>query len=175
MRPECWSLAVNIAYVLARQGESEQARRMLAEVLPEVERSGQRQPGSDSRTILAQIALAQGDVKEAERQAAIAGKLDTPDDWLGQSRLRAVRVVIALCRGEADKSRSELARLHDDALRRGDVLTELQTHSLADGSLEPLCSTGRHAKLMAQTGMRGVLLEWMNPALLRAQSTPGRK
>ncbi len=173
--PERWSLAVNIADVLARQGESEQARRMLAEVLPAMERSGKWQAGSDSRTILAEIALAQGDVKEAERQAGMAEKHGTPEDWLGQSRLRAVRIVIALHRRETGKALRELAGLHDDARQRGDVLAELQTHSLAGGALEQLCSTDRHAKLMAQTGMRGVSLEWMKPVSPPSQPAPGRK
>lgn len=174
VRPERWSLAVKISYVLARLGESDQAQRMLAEVLLEIEHSGKWQTESDSRTVLAQIALAQGDVSEAERQAVMVEKLDVPEDWLGQSRLRLVRIVIALSHGEADKARSELSALHEEARQRGDVLTELRTHSLADGTLGQLCSIDRHAKLMAQTGMRGVSLEWMKPASLRVQPSPDR-
>jgi len=174
VRPERWSLAVNIAYLLARLGESEQARQMLVAVLPEIERSGKRQTEADSRTILAQIALAQGDIAEAQRQADAAGKLDALEDWLGQSRLRAVRIVIALSRGETARARSELSSLHDDALQRGDMLTELLTHSLAQGTLDQLCSTDRHAKLIAQSGLRGVSLDWMMPPSLRATGTAPR-
>lgn len=172
VRPERWSLAVNIAYTLARLGEAEQASRMLAEVLPEIERSGKRLTESDSRTILAEIALTRNDVGEAERQAAIVEKLDPPDDWLGQSRLRIVKIVIALTRGELAWARSERARLHDSARERGDIMTELLTHSLADGALDELCSGDRHAKLLAQTGMRGVTAEWMMPASLRPSGIP---
>jgi tetratricopeptide (TPR) repeat protein len=172
VRPERWSLAVNIAYTLARLGEAEQARQMLAEVLPEIERSGKRLTESDSRTILAEIALTRNDVGEAERQAAIVEKLDPPDDWLGQSRLRIVRIVIALTRGETARARSERAQLHDSARERGDVMTELLTHSLAKGALDELCSKDRHAKLLAQTGMRGVTAEWMMPASLRPTGIP---
>jgi ATP/maltotriose-dependent transcriptional regulator MalT len=171
VQPGRWSLAVNIAYLLARLGE-EQARRMLAEVLPEIERSGKRLTESDSRTILAEIALARNDVGEAERQAAIVEKLDPPDDWLGQSRLRVVRIVIALTRGDTARARSERAQLHDAARERGDIMTELLTHSLADGARDELCCKDRHAKLLAQTGMRGVTAEWMMPASLRPSGIP---
>jgi cellulose synthase operon protein C len=163
VRPERWSLVVETAPLLARLGEFKRARELLLSVLPEIERSGERVSEADARATLAELDLAEGNSRSAEQQAALIDQQTPADDWIGRRRLRAIQGMIAQAEGRGDDATRELAALHADALAHGDVLTELEVHSLAGASLGQLCSQERYARLLAQSGMRGASLTWMMP------------
>lgn len=176
VRPERWSLAVEIAPLLARAGDLPRARAVIVEVLPEIERSGQRVTEGDARSALAEISLAEGKQDEAQKQVRLADKLLSSDDWIGRRRLRALQILIDQGQGLGDKALIELAALHDEAREHDDVLTELLSHSLIGTDvLSQICSTERHARLMAQSGMRGANLVWLIPAQRSPQAAFVRK
>lgn len=176
IRPERWSLAVEIAPMLVQVGDLSRARALLVPLLSEIERSGQRVTEGDARSALAEIFLAEGKPDEALKQVKLADKLVSSDDWIGRRRLRALQILIDQNQGQGDKAMTELTALHDDAREHGDVLTELLSHSLiGSDTLPQLCSIERHARLMAQSGMRGANLAWLVPALRSPQAAFVRK
>lgn len=169
--PERWSLAAEVAPILVRFGEAAQAREVIDALLPAVERSGQHMIEADLRISLAYAALMQGLTDEAEQQAAFVDKLVPPDDWIGRRNLRIALIAIHLARGRDQVAQRELAALHDDARRLGDVLTEIATHSMAGSTLDAVCTAERHDKLLGQSGLRGATTDWLiRPHLAR---TPG--
>lgn len=176
VQPDRWSLLVEIAPLLTQTGEAHRARELIQSVLADVERSGLETTEGDMRSALAEVDLAEGRLADAEAQLQRADKLLGAEDWIGQRRLRTLRVLIEQGRGRDGPAMAALTALHDDSREHQDVLTELLTHSLAREHLPELCSAERHARLLAQSGMRGANLAWLLPPATRvAQAALLRK
>lgn len=176
VQPDRWSLLAEIAPLLTQTGEAHRARALIQSVLADVERSGLDTTEGDMRSALAEVDLAEGRLADAEAQLQKAARLLGPEDWIGQRRLRTLRVLIEQGRGHDGPAMAALAALHDDSREHQDVLTELLTHSLAREHLPELCSPERHARLLAQSGMRGANLAWLLPPATRvAQAALLRK
>lgn len=156
--PDRWMLALELAPVFARGGDTVSARRLVLPLLPTLERAGYAQLEADARTTLAESALADGDRDVARRELARAEALAGADDWYGRRRLRTVAALLA---PTAPETAQALSALDADARERGDVLGELLAHSLLDRYGATACDTQRHSLLIAQSGMRGASDAWM--------------
>lgn len=157
--PDRWMLALDLAPVFARSGDTVSARRLVQPLLPALERAGYAQLEADARVTLAESALADGDQTGARRELARADTLVGADDWYGRRRLRTVAALLA---PSGDATAKALAALDADARARGDVLGELLAHSLLERyGGNGACDVQRHAQLIAQSGLRGASDVWM--------------
>lgn len=176
VQPDRWSLLAEVAPLLTQTGEAHRARALIEAVLADVERSGLHTTEGDMRSAMAEVDLAEGRLADAEVQLQKAAKLLGAEDWIGQRRLRTLQVLIEQGRGHDRPAMAVLIALHDESREHQDVLTELLTHSLAREHLSELCSPERHARLLAQSGMRGANLAWLLPPATRvAQAALLRK
>lgn len=164
VQPERWVLATNLARAYSTLGDAQTARSLLEPLMPAIVRSGYAAVELDARTSLAEIALAEGELNEAEHQARAAAALLPADDWFASTRLRYVGVVLDYARGRREQAARSLGAVHEQARERGDVLAELYAHSLADELLgTTVCPAERHATLLLQSGMSGASYAWMLP------------
>lgn len=167
-RIDAWLLVAEIAPLLARVGEIPRALALIEAVAPALERSGFAGTELDVRAAAAEIALARGHIDDAQQRLEQAQRLLHPEDWFTRHRLQSVAALIRHARNEHVAAAPALARLHDEARDRGDVLAELLIHSVADVRGAGLCTPDRHARLLAQSGMRGANFDWLVAAPLHA-------
>lgn len=156
--PDRWMLVLDLAPVFARSGDTVSARRLVLSLLPTLQQAGYAQLEADARTTLAESALADGDRDGARRELLLAQALAGADDWYGRRRLRTIAALLAPSTPETARA---LAALDADARERGDVLGELLAHSLLGRYGAAACDAQRHARLIAQSGMRGASDAWM--------------
>lgn len=165
IEPNRWSLAMEIAPLLARIGDLAAASELVDETLPSAQKAGYTMVETNLRITRAEIALAQGHADRAEHEIGIVEKVLPPDYWYEQRRVRTVRALVAQARGDIGGAAKALDALHTDTRVNGDVLGELLVHSLIDANAAATpCPDERHLRLLAASGMRGASDLWMNPA-----------
>lgn len=169
-----WSLAQEIAPLLARIGELDAARQLLDAVAPAAERAGYRLIAADARITRAEIALAQRNVREAQAEIDASMPLLPADCWYERRRALTVSALIARTQGRGDEAEATLGELHAQAVARKDLLTELQVDSLRT-SKESLaqCPEEHRERLVAQSGMRGASNLWMEPGAHATKALAG--
>ncbi|UXI67937.1 winged helix-turn-helix domain-containing protein [Tahibacter amnicola] len=160
--PDRWMLMLEYAPLLARAGQLGDARDRVESVVPLAEQAGYQALVADARLTLAEIALAQGRHDDAGADLQKADRLLPPDDWMGRRRLRTAQAVLVQSSGQTQAAAHQLETIDADARHRGDVLGELLVHSLIDtNALARRCPRERHARLIAQSGMRGASDTWL--------------
>ncbi|MBL8297283.1 MAG: winged helix-turn-helix domain-containing protein [Rhodanobacteraceae bacterium] len=160
--PDRWMLSIELAPLLARTGRIADARRLIQGVLPAVEQAGYRSLEVDARTTLAEVALAEGDQATARKELSSAMALSPTDDWVGRRRLRTVDALLDHLSGQTEAAAHTLGSLDSEARSHADVLAELLVHSVVQAtSALPQCSSDRHDRLLAQSGLRGASERWM--------------
>jgi ATP/maltotriose-dependent transcriptional regulator MalT len=157
-----WSQIQEVAPLVARLGDLQEAVALLDGALPAANAAGYTAFEADMRITRAEIALAQADPDRAEKELARAEAILPEDYWYDRRRLRTAQAVLQHARGNADAAADEIERVHADAMKLGDVVAELRVHGLIDPAhLAAICSSERHGRLLAQSGMRGASDAWL--------------
>lgn len=157
-----WSQIQEVAPLVARLGDLQEAATLLDDALPGASAAGYTAFEADMRITRAEIALAQADPDRAGKELARAEAILPRDCWYGMRRIRTAHAVLQQVRGNGDDAAEEIERVHADAVRLGDVLAELRVHGLIDAAhLAAICSSERHERLLALSGMRSASDAWL--------------
>lgn len=168
-----WGSQLELAETLTLVGQTAEAKRLLEKVEAEL-------PAQGFGTLQAVLAMdqtlnatARGDWTAARRRLEEARRRLPPDIWAYSSRLDMADAVLALAAGDRSRAIALASAVHKQAHERGQVLVELQMHSLfPPGVMSDDCSAARRQALMARTGMRGASLDWLTRGL-HSEKAPG--
>ncbi|MGV8941150.1 MAG: winged helix-turn-helix domain-containing protein [Lysobacter sp.] len=173
--PDRWIVALLNAYQMARAGQLDEAERLYATTRTALQKSGYDWLRADAEIGLAEVATARGQWAQASKLAD-AARQHLPDDeiWTQSQRLDRIAMLAALAGGERDRAQSLFAAIHARAHALGDVVVQLELHSLMaaaglpDDSLLVDCTADARDAQIAATGMRGATIDWMIRSLPRA-------
>ncbi len=159
-RVENWRLAVEFAPLLARLGDTSRAAALIDTLVAAAASNGLAAIETDARLVAAELALTRGELAETQAQLRRVDELAPADDWEARQQLQSLRILLLRAQGRETDAWQQLSALHEAARERGDVLAELQLHSLAGPQLAALCAAERHERLLARSGLRGVAQPW---------------
>ena len=160
--PDRWLASLQTGYLLSRAGRLREAGTLYREV-----RETARDTGYDwlmviAESGLAELAAAEERSEDARRHEQQARQHMHGEAWAVTHRLDVVARQVALADGDTATAAAILERNHERAHRIGDVIAQLELHSLvADGARLGNCDAAKRAALVAATGMRGATLDWM--------------
>ncbi|MBN8738244.1 MAG: hypothetical protein BGP24_03610 [Lysobacterales bacterium 69-70] len=157
---ENWRLAVEFVPLLARFGDTPRAAALIDTLVAAAVSSGLAAIETDARLVAAELALTRGELAETQAELRRVDELAPADDWEARQQLQSLLVLLLRAQGRAADAWQQLGALHGAARERGDVLAELQLHSLAGPRLAELCAAERHERLLARSGLRGVAQPW---------------
>ncbi|WP_460732385.1 winged helix-turn-helix domain-containing protein [Lysobacter tyrosinilyticus] len=162
--PDRWGHAMMLAALLTRAGDYAGSDALYRELLPKLRASGYQALIVQAETGMAENAAARGDWREAPLHVAAArGDLPT-DDWSLRYRLDVIDAAVALAKGDPMRATSALAETHARAHRLGDVVAQIELHSLMPGAF-PECTLAFREAVIARSGMRGAKLSWLTAGL----------
>ncbi|SJZ94748.1 winged helix-turn-helix domain-containing protein [Novilysobacter spongiicola] len=167
--PDRWLASLQTGYLLSRAGRLREAGTLYREV-----RDTARDTGYDwlmviAESGLAELAAADGRSEDARRHEQQARQYMHGEAWAVTHRLDVVARQVALDGSDAATAAAILERNHERAHRIGDVIAQLELHSLVpDGARLGDCDPATRAAQVAATGMRGATLDWMT-----GMSAPG--
>jgi len=161
MAPDRWLNAIDVARIATRLGEIDRSDHIYAEVLPPLRAAGYTLAIATVLTGQAENAAARGDWRASRHLAAEARRTVPGNVWSIAGRLDLLAAADAR-RHDAVAASALVSRLHRRAREMGDVVTELESHSLfgaerASGD----CGVAEHQALVARTGLRGASLDWL--------------
>lgn len=163
--PDAWIDAIDMAYLLTRAGETGASDQLLRPLLPRLQSTGYALLAASGETGLAENAAARGDWAASRELVAAARNRVPPDAWAIVARLDLLDAAAALATGDHARGIAIASKVHEEALRFGDVVTQLQVRSLLPPGALPEQSVATHEVLVARTGMRGATLDWLQPAV----------
>jgi DNA-binding winged helix-turn-helix (wHTH) protein len=170
--PDRWMVALQNGYQLARAGQLDDAERLYSTTRASLQKSGYDWLLADAEIGLAEVATARGQWPQARRLADSARR-HLPDDgiWLQSQRLGQIATLAALADGQRDRAHSLFTATHARAHALGDVVAQMELHSLMaaagfpDDPLLADCDANARAAQIAATGMRGATVDWLARAL----------
>lgn len=158
-----WIIAMELAGLLTRIGDLAASDRLYAQLLPELERSGYVWLIAQAETGLAENAAARGDWPRSRQHLAAARKQLPADEWALNHRLDLIDAAAAWHGGERERAIAIATRVHDRARRLGDVVVQIELHSLLPaGTFPEGGGMAERERLIARTGMRGATSNWLN-------------
>lgn len=160
--PDRSKLALVLAPLLARSGDLAGARELVQAQLELLARAGYAALSADAHLALAEIALAGGQLDQAEAEVRLSAPDLAADHWQAQRRLRTVQALLAQRRGNTAVAAQLMQALDAQARDHADVLGELLVHSIAETNPRVVrCKAERHALLLAKSGLRGASDLWL--------------
>jgi ATP/maltotriose-dependent transcriptional regulator MalT len=163
-----WGAKLMAAQLLAKLGHADESERLVQEVKAELTAQSPSLFHAHVEQRQAENATARGDWAAAKRHAEAVRRLLPSDAWQHNTELHTVDAVLALADGNHARAIELASTLHKQSRERGQVLVELQMHSLFPPGVMPGdCSAAQRQALMARTGMRGVSLDWLMRGLKR--------
>ena len=161
--PDRWQSATNIAPLLLRAGEIDDAEALLLPIVADLRNAGYGLLLAQAEATLAEVEAARGHW-DASRAHAKAARTAIPADvWVITSRLDNLDIADALARGERNDAETLLARGDANAHRHHDAIAQLELHGLMSPTarLPDGCDATARTALLARTGMRGASLDWL--------------
>lgn len=160
--PDRSKLALVLAPLLARSGDLAAARELVQAQLELLARAGYAALSAEAHLALAEIALAGGQLDQAEAEVGLSAPALAADYWQAQRRLRTVQALLAQRRGDTAFAAQLMQSLDAQAREHADVLGELLVHSIAETNPRAVrCKAERHALLLAKSGLRGASDLWL--------------
>lgn len=163
--PDRWAYAMQSATLLTRIGALDRAQALYVATRSPTRHAGYAWLTANIETGLAEVAAARGDWAASRAHLAAARQGLPRDAWALTNRLDLVEAAMAHATGNQARAAARLAAVHAQAHRLGDVVSQLETHSLAAwGVAVPGCGEAERATLEARTGLRGATLAWLTGA-----------
>jgi cellulose synthase operon protein C len=160
--PDRWSTELWIANGLARAGDVATAERTFRRILPLARSTQYEWIIAVTETGLAETAATRGDWKAVREHLAAARDLHLGDIWTLSNRINVLDAVAAVNDGDSKRALQLLANVHAQAMRNGDVVTQLEVQSLLPpGMAIGECNERCQSALVASTGLRGATLDWL--------------
>ncbi|MEO6364621.1 MAG: winged helix-turn-helix domain-containing protein [Luteimonas sp.] len=170
--PDRWLLTLEIARLMTRLGDGAESDTLYQSLPAAIRATGYTLLTALLDTGLAENAAARGDWPASQRFVEAAREGLPADTWIVHSRLQLLDIAAALAVGDRAHAGTIAGRLHAQAHRLGDVVVQMEVHSLLPvGSFED-DSLAHRETLTARTGMRGATLEWMNAGGVRSVLKP---
>jgi hypothetical protein len=159
--PDRWAYATLLASLSTRTGDIAGSDRLYTDLLPKLRKSGYLAMIAQVETGLAENAAARGDWHKALEHVATARRDLPVDDWPLRHRLNVIDVAAALAKGDTPRATSMAARAHAQAHQFGDVVAQMELHSLMPMHAFPECTLASREAVIARSGMRGATLDWL--------------
>lgn len=160
--PDRWATELWIAASLIRAGDVATAERMLQRVLPLARAAHYEWMIAMTETGLAETAATRGDWNAVQTHVAAARKLGLEDIWTLGNRLDLLDAITAMNEGDSQRALQILTRVHAQAIRNKDAITQLEVQSLLPpGMAIGECNERCQSTLLASTGLRGATLDWL--------------
>ena len=159
--PSRWTLAIDVAGLLTRLGDTQRSDQLLNEVGTAIRSTGYTLVSSLVETGLAENAAVRGNWKASQGYVAAARASLPADTWVIESRLQLLDAAAALAAGDRNRAIGIASTVHDEAHRLGDVRTQLEVHSFLPATLSDDGNPRNDDLLIARTGMRGATLDWL--------------
>lgn len=160
--PDRWSTELWIASALVRADDSAAADRIFQRILPMARATQYEWIIASTEIGLAETAATRGDWDGVRKHLDAARAIRLTDIWVLSSRINVLDAVLALHDGDGRKALDLLANVHAQAVRNGDVVTQLEVQSLLPrGMTIGECNDRCQAALVASTGLRGATLDWL--------------
>lgn len=160
--PQAWIAGLHLAYLQVRLGEAAQALPRYRSITAALEGSSYAWMQAEAALGHAEALLALGEWKQ------VAPKVDQAEGhlpgmpWTMGHRGERARALAMLGSGDVDAAAARLAVLHEHAHQRGDVVAQLELHSLAGHPGVPAgCDVAAHRAQVVATGLRGAHLDWV--------------
>lgn len=161
--PGRWGLELDLAAQLTRAGESDEAIALYSRVLPSIRRARFKRLETFALVGLAETTLAQGRFDEARRHTAAARALLDKSVWGLDYRLRLIDAMLARERGDEAAAEQTLLSIDAQAHTRNDAVVQALVHSaMRPFAKTRYCDQPRRDALVARTGLRGAVTEWMH-------------
>lgn len=160
--PDRWTTELWIANGLARAGDAATAERTFKRILPLARATQYEWIIAVTETGLAETAATRGDWTAVREHLATARDLHLGDIWTLSNRINVLDAITALKDGDSKRALHLLASVHAQAVRNGDVVTQLEVQSLLPpGMTIGECNERCQSALVASSGLRGATLEWL--------------
>ncbi|WP_148041014.1 winged helix-turn-helix domain-containing protein [Montanilutibacter psychrotolerans] len=162
-RPEGWESAIQIATVLTRTGNTVESDRLYRQALSPLRSAGYEFLVAHAETGLAENAAARGEWATSRHHGLRARRALPADAWSLHRRLDALDIAQALSRGDRRLALALASRLDAKARRLGDVLAQMEIHSLLPrDALAVEDGRAPWVVVAARAGVRGATLGWLN-------------
>jgi hypothetical protein len=174
--PDRWTTELWIANGLARAGDVTTAERTFRRILPLARATQYEWIIAITETGLAETAATRGDWKAVREHLAAARKIGLDEIWTLSNRISVLDAIAALSDGDSRRALQLLASVHAQAVRNGDVVTQLEVQSLLPhGMAIGECNERCQSALVASSGLRGATLDWLLvPAKVDAKALLGQ-
>ncbi len=160
--PDRWTTELWIANGLARAGDASTAERTFRRILPLARATQYEWIIAITETGLAETAATRGDWQAVREHLAAARKIGLGEIWTLSNRISVLDGVAALNDGDSRRALQLLAGVHAQAVRNGDVVTQLEVQSLLPhGMAIGECNERCQSALVASSGLRGATLDWL--------------
>lgn len=160
--PDRWSTELWIANGLIRAGDAATAERTFRRILPLAQATRYEWIIAVTETGLAEAAATRGDWSAVRGHLAAARDLHLDDIWTLGNRINVLDAIASLKDGDSRRALQLLANVHAQAVRNGDVVTQLEVQSLLPhGMAIGECNEHCQSALVASSGLRGATLDWL--------------
>lgn len=160
--PSAWVPALDLAFLEVRAGSPRQALARYRRIAGLLHGSGFAGMQAEAAVGEAEALLALGEWHGAARAAARVDGFLPQVPWAVAHRVERIHALSLLGRGERAEAARRLRELHRDAHRRGDVIAQLELHSLTERHALPTgCDDDARRAQLAATGLRGARLDWV--------------
>lgn len=160
--PSSWTPGLRLAYLQVRLGDAAHALPRYRSIAAALEGSGYAWMQAEAALGHAEALLALGEWTRAAHKVEQAERHLPAMPWTMSHRGERARALAMLGSGDAGVAAGRLATLHDQAHQRGDVVAQLELHSLAEhhGAVRG-CDAAVQRAQVAATGLRGARLDWV--------------
>jgi DNA-binding winged helix-turn-helix (wHTH) protein len=160
--PDRWTTELWVATALTRAGNPASAERMFRRILPLAHATRYEWIIAIAETGLAETAATRGDWNAVREHLAAARQIRMSDIWTLSNRIQVLDAIASLHDGDRNRALRLLGSVHAQAVRNGDVITQLEVQSLLpSGMTIGECNERCQAALVASTGLRGATLDWL--------------
>ena len=166
--PDRWSDTIRVASLLTRTGDAIGSDRLYNDVLPKLRHWGYSLLIAQAEIGLAENAAARGDWANASEHVAAARRGLPTDNWTLRYRLDVVDAAAASSKGDAARAVSIAAQAHGRAHQLGDLVAQMEIHTLMPHGSFPECGLASREAIIARSGMRGATTDWLKPSVDRA-------
>lgn len=160
--PAAWRPALELAYLEVRAGSPRRALSRYQDIATVLRGSGFAGMQAEAAVGEAEALLALGEWQGAAAAAARVDDLLVRVPWTLAHRAERVHALSLLGRGERSEATRRLQALHRQAHRHGDVIAQLELHSVAERQALPAgCDEAAQRAQLAASGLRGARLDWV--------------
>lgn len=160
--PDRWTTELWIATALTRAGDSAASERMFQRILPLARATQYEWIIAITEIGLAETAATRGDWNAVHEHITAARQIRLSDIWTLSNRINVLDAVTSLHDGDSKRALRLLGSVHAQAVRNGDVVTQLEVQSLLPAGMGiGECNERCQAALVASTGLRGATLDWL--------------